>query len=264
MILASIAFTFTAAFTPQNLPSLPEMPAITVANGTPLLRYVDFHRDLDRPGAVVLVGAIDKWKEGKRERTKDPAPMGDIGTRVSIGGGQYFKVPAKVAVQVRAALFGDAKGKLEFDCELQVHRRADGDEQVQTTTAGRNTVTPGLLALFVLAPPGPGKKPALLHLIPFDPKVDTGGAPTERFADTMRDYATINCRVRDLEQGIAAVKDAGDEATRSKAKQALATLLAAKVDLLQPEQQTLLTTQASPFEQRARALLAEVPAEVPK
>lgn len=258
-MIASLLSLFWSALSPQQpvpMPAIPQVPGVTVGNVGNLQRFVDFHADLDRKGAIAVVGQLDKIKEGKREKLKDGVPAGTGAVRVAIGGTQYFKAPAKVAVTARATFVGDQKPKVEFECELQVARDNDGVERYQSRTPENCPIEVGVLALFVLAPAAPGKKPVLLHVLPYDAKADQS---PERFVDTMHDFVAINRRVLALEQGIETVQRAGNDAELAAAKAALTALLAAPVALHQPEQQSLLDGQAGPFERRARELTAPPP-----
>jgi len=261
--MLSLLLTVAASFAPQE-PQLPQLPAVTIGNGGALQRYVDFHTQFDRPGFCAVVGTLEKLKETKqRERLKDPAPLGSGGARVVLSGGQYFKSIVRTEVVPRAVFAGATKGNVEIECELQVYRTADGSEHWQTRTPEHCAIEEGTLALFVLVPGPGGRKQQLLNMIPFDAQADAGASPQDRFVDAMHDFVAINKRVHDLEAGIAAVTGARDDVSLQKAKQALTDLLAATVDLHQPEQRTLLQSRAGPFEQKARELLAKKPADKP-
>ena len=71
-------------------------------------QFVEFHRDIDRPGAVVVVGRLGKCKEGRREKLEN-GQLGGGGTVSSISGTQFFKVPLTTTLVVRKALGGEVK-----------------------------------------------------------------------------------------------------------------------------------------------------------
>jgi len=264
-MLSSLLLTVSLAVAPQD-PQLPQLPAVTVGSGGSLQRYVDFHTQFERPGFCAVVGTLDRFKEMKRERLKDPAPLGSGAARVALSGGQYFKVIVRTEVQPHAVFAGTPKGNVEIECELQVYRTSDGSEHWQTRTPEHCAIQEGALALFVLVPGPGGRKHVLLYMIPFDAQADNGASPEDRFVDTMHDFVAINRRVHDLEAGIAAFTGATDDNSKQKSKQALTDLLAATVDLHQPEQRSLLQSRAGPFEQKAREVLpkpAAKPAEKP-
>ncbi|MBM4061196.1 MAG: hypothetical protein FJ265_08890 [Planctomycetes bacterium] len=240
------------------------LAAILPAQNTPptaagLMRYVDWSRDLDRPAVAVVVGTLGKWKEGRRERL-DEGQLGGGAAVSHVSGTQYFKVPVTAAVAVRAVLFPKME-KAQLAFHVQLARLPDGKEQRQSLTGNGARLGEDRLALFVLVPKPKGKDYELLHVIPFDPKVDSGPEGELQFLDTMRDYAAVNLRVRDLRAAIAAVDLAKEPARAEKALGALRELLAQKVELKQSSNDGLLGQHVRPLEQRAQQRLDEAAKE---
>ena len=109
-----------------------------------------------------------------------------------------------------------------------------------------------MLALWVLSKPKKGRGTELLHVIPFDPKVDTGTDAEKKFVDAMRDFVTINQRLLAFEQALEAHGAAANDALRKKAVVDLAALLDEKIELLRPELDGLLRQKVGPWEKRAQ------------
>lgn len=215
-------------------------------------RFVDFHRDLAHPGAVVVVGTLSKWKEGKRERLAD-GQLGGGGQVASVSGTQYFKVPVTASLQPRATLHGKA-GDLALAFDVQLARLPDGKERRQA--ANGMAVAEDTLALFVVTPKGK-KGFELRHVIVFDPAVDQGADGQAAFGDTMRDYYTVNRRMYELTEALAVLERAKDDAARKAALATLRELLAKKPELKRPQNDGLLQQHVAPLEQRAEKRLAE-------
>lgn len=223
-------------------------------------RFVDWSQDLAHPGAVVVVGTLGKWKEGKRERLAD-GKLGSGAQVASISGTQYFKVPVTAALQPRAVLHGKADGiTLGFDA--QVARLPDGKEHRQTSSG--TPLEADTLALFVVVPK-PKKGHELRAVIPFDKAVEPGADGEAAFVDTMRDHTTVNLRLRQLTDAIERLDGAKEPASRTAAAKALQELLAQKPELRQPKNDGLLTQHCVPLEHRAKKRLEELAkADAPK
>jgi hypothetical protein len=231
------------------LPLVPAQVSLPSAAGQ---RFVDFSEDFAHSGAIVAIGTLSKWKEGKRERLAD-GQLGGAGQVTVISGTQYFKVPVTAALQPRTVLHGKADSVvLGFD--VQLARLPDGKEQRQTKSG--MPLAEDTLALFVVMP-RPKKGFELRHVIVFDKTVDQGKAPEATFADTMRDYTTVNRRKHDLTAALARVDGAADEAGKTTALAALRELVAKKPELKQPQNDGLLQQHVAPLEQRATKRLAE-------
>ena len=229
-----------------------QIPAI---QGAPTMRYLDWSKDLDQSGAVVVVGRLGKWKEGKRERLAD-GQLGGGGAVSQVSGTQYFALPVTATIAPRLVLHGK-EGKIAVAFDLQLARLPDGKEQRQSRTGNGAVIEADRLSLFVVVPKAKGKGYELRHVIPFDPKIDNGPDAELQFVDTMRDFATINQRVRDFRNDLAAV-DAAETAEQKKAAlEALRKLVDAKVELKVPANDGLLTQHVGPLEQRARKRLED-------
>lgn len=249
--LLLFASALLPGLSPAQQPALP-----TTLTGSPTTRYLDWSKDLDHAGAVVVVGRLEKWKEGKRERLAD-GQLGAGGAVSQVSGTQYFVVPVTATIAPRVALHGKAE-KLAVAFELQLARLPDGKEQRQSRTGNGAVIEADRLSLFVVVPKAKGKGYELRHVIPFDPKVDDGPDGELQFVDTMRDFATVNQRVRELRNALAEV-DAADTAEAKKAAlEALRKLVEAKVELKVPANDGLLTQHVGPLEQRARKRLEAV------
>lgn len=216
-------------------------------------RFVDFSADLAHAGAVVAVGTLGKWKEGKRERLAD-GQLGGGGQVTSVGGTQYFKVPVTAALQPRAVLHGKADGiTVMFD--VQLARLPDGKERRQTTTG--TPIAEDTLALFVVVPRDK-RGFELRAVVVFDKNVDKGTDGEGTFVDSMHDYYTVNRRKHELTEAIAVFDRAKDEAGKKAAAAALRTLLAKKPELKQPQHDGLLAMHVAPIEARAHKRLTEL------
>jgi hypothetical protein len=247
--LAPFAFVSLAPLVAQ----LPPMPA------TPAMRYVDFHRDLARQGVVVVVGTLGKGKEGRREKLAD-GKLGGGNVVTVISGTQFFKVPVQAPIQPRATFAGKCD-KVAIAYDLQVARLPDGKEQRQSTTSTAAPMDEGMLALFVLAPADKKKVCELLHVIPFDKKVDTGPDAEAVFVDTMADHHAVNRRVLDYENALAAAETAADDASRTRALESLQQLVDAPLRLRRSENDGLLLQHVNPRETRAKQRLAAAAAK---
>lgn len=251
-----VASELSAQVPPVPKPPDIPLPAMNMAVGGG--RYVDYAGGLDDPELIVAVGKLASWKEGKRERLAD-GKLGGSGSSSSVGGTQYFKVPATATLQPRLLLRGK-NGKVQVAFDLQLARLPDGKDQRQLLQDGAVTLTEDTLALFVLQKRDKQKHHTLLHALPFDPKVDKGIDGEPQFVDAMRDVHTINVRVHALTQALDGYDKADDGASRDKALQALRQLLAQKPEMRQPRQDGLLQQQCGPLEQRAKKRIDEVDA----
>lgn len=222
-------------------------------------RFVDWSQELAHPGTVVVVGTLGKWKEGKRERQAD-GQLGGAGEVSSVSGTQYFKVPVTATLQPRLVLQGKADG-LVLGFDIQVARLPDGKERRQLQ--GGVTIEEDALALFVLTPKAK-KGFDVRATIPFDKSVDKGGDAEALFLDSMRDYDTVNRRMHELREALAAVDRQKDDAGRKTALAALRALLDKKPELRRPGNDTLLMQHVAPLEQRAEKRLREAEAGEPR
>jgi hypothetical protein len=250
LALFLFASVLLSVLSPAQQPALP-----TPLSGAPTMRYLDWSKDLDQAGAVVVVGRLEKWKEGKRERLAD-GQLGGGGAVSQVSGTQYFAVPVTATISPRVALHGK-QVKLPVAFDLQLARLPDGKEQRQSRTGNAALIEADWLSLFVVVPKAKGKGYELRHVIPFDPKVDNGPDAELHFVDTMRDFATVNQRVREFRNALAAV-DAAEKAEDKKAAlEVLRKLVEAKVELKVPANDGLLTQHVGPLEQRARKRLED-------
>lgn len=218
-------------------------------------RFVDFSAELAHPDAVVAIGALGKWKEGRRERMAD-GKLGGVGQVAVIAGTQFFKVPVTATLQPRTVLRGKP-GDAAVAFDLQLARLPDGKEHRQTTAGA--LVAADRLALFVLVPKAK-KGFELRCAIPFEATDGGGGDAEAVFADTMRDYYTVNLRKHELGLALAAVDGAKDGEARTAALAALRELLGKKPELLQPKNDPLLSQHVGPLEVRAQKRLADADA----
>jgi hypothetical protein len=214
-------------------------------------RFVDFSEELAHPGAVVAIGTLGKWKEGKRERLAD-GQLGGGGQVASVSGTQYFKVPVTAVLEARAVLHGNGDD-VAVALDVQLARLPDGKERRQV--AGGAPFAEGTLALFVLAPRGK-RGHDVRHVIVFDKTVATAADAEGAFADTMRDHYAVNRRIHELSVALAAVDAAKNDAARAPALAALRDRLAAKVELKDPKNDALLAQHVAPLERRAKERLA--------
>lgn len=246
-LLAFASPAILAAIVPAQIPSLP-------AASRP--RYVDFSRDLDRPGALVVIGTLGRCKEGRRERLPDGS-LGGSTTSVAVSGTQYFKVQVQAPVQVRTPLYGRPGERLQVGFDVQLARLPDGRERRQLLDGAGSRVENDMLALFVLAPRPKGKDLELLHLIPFDAAQFPGPDGETGFVDAMHDFTAINQRVHDLTAAIAAVDQAEAGEQQRQARAALQRLLEQEIELRRPEHEALLRQHTAPLEQRAKKRLGD-------
>lgn len=248
----------TAQAQDPSPPKLPELAPMAVNLAGAGGRYVDYAGELDDPELVVAVGKLGGWKEGKRERLAD-GKLGGGGSVSAVGGTQYFKVPATATLQPRLVLRGK-NGKVPVAVDLQVARLPDGKEQRQLLQDGAVTLTEDTLALFVLQKGEKQKHHTLLHVLPFDPKVDKGSDGELQFVDAMRDVHTINGRVYALTEALDGYDKADDGAPRDKALAALRRLLEQKPEMKQPRHDGLLQQHCGPLERRAKKRIDEADA----
>ncbi|HEX5053212.1 MAG TPA: hypothetical protein VFZ65_15665 [Planctomycetota bacterium] len=243
----SFAAVLTAGLLPAQIAG--QIPS------TPQMRYVDFSRDLDRPGVAVVVGTLGKFKEGKRERLADGS-LGSNTAKVSVSGTQYFKVPVQATITPRATFAGDAdKPSIAFD--VQLARLPDGKEQRQSMTGNGASIEEGTLALFVIASKPKGKRLELLAVIPFDATVDKGPDAEPEFVDTMHDFWAVNQRVHDLQQQLDAADKATDAAAKDKALAALRELTKHDLELRKSQNDPLVSQYVAPLLARARKRIDE-------
>jgi hypothetical protein len=241
-------------------------------SASPQMRYVDFHAQLDRPGVVVAVGRLGRCREGRRERLED-GKLGGGTTVTSVSGTQYFVVPVTTTLQPQVVFGkddGDSKRRerLRLQFDIQLARLPDGSEQRQVRTGNGARLEEGTLALFVVAPAAKDKKQKgldLLHVIPFDAKLDPGPDGEAKFVDAMRDFYIVNRRVADLEQALAAFDAADEGEAGASARQAALARLKELVDhppeLRISQNDPLLVQHAGPLQARAQKRLAEAAGE---
>ncbi len=229
-------------------------PAQAVSLPMQAPKYLDYSKELDSPSTLVVVGRLGKWKEGKRERLAD-GQLGGGNAVASVSGTQFFKAPVSTTLQPRATLHGKAdKPTLQFDA--QIARLPDGKEQRQLRNGG-TPLGEDTLALFVLTQRPKQKGLDVVGVLPFDKDQYKGSDPEAAFLDAMRDVHTINQRVRELEQALAAVDGARDADAKKTALQALQAVVDKKPDLKVPANDSLLSQHVGPFEVRAQKRLAD-------
>lgn len=222
-------------------------------------QFVDFSKDLARPGVLVVLGRFGKWKEGKRERLAD-GKLGGATQATVISGTQYFKVPVQAPVEPRTTFHGKPD-KIQLAFDVQVARLPDGKERRQSMTGTGASLAEDQLALFVMAPRDKQKGLALLHVIPFEQGADAGGDAEAEFGDQMHDVYVANLRVYELETALAVVDKAADATAKAAAGKQLEELLAQKPQLHRPQNDALLAMYVAPLEQRVRTRLAELAKE---
>ncbi|MBL8755185.1 MAG: hypothetical protein JNK15_17910 [Planctomycetes bacterium] len=216
-------------------------------------RFVDFSAHLAHPGVCVVVGTLDGWKEGKRERLAD-GQLGGGGAVASVSGTQFFKVQVTAGVKVRTTFVGKPTDvKLQF--EVQLARLPDGKERRQI--AGGAELADDQLALFVFTP-AKKKGHVLCAAVPYDPKEEKGGEAA--FVDSMRDYYVVNQRMADLVRALDGFDKAPDDAAKKAAAVALRELLDKKPELKVGKNDGLLTMHCGPLEARAQKRLADAAA----
>ena len=233
--------------------SLASAQSVSLPTQSP--KYIEFSKELAQPSTVVVVGRLGKWKEGKRERLAD-GQLGGAGAVSAVSGTQFFKVPVTTTLQPRATFHGKVdKPTLQF--EVQLARLPDGKEQRQVRTGNGAQIGEDTLALFVLVQPPKQKGLDLVAVLPFDKGQHQGSDPEAAFVDAMRDVYTVNRRVFDLEQALAAVDGAREDKAKQVALQALKELVDKKPELKVPSNDGLLTQYAGPLEVRAQKRLAD-------
>lgn len=239
------------------------VPAQTFqVSSTMQTRYVDFHRDLDRSGVVVVIGNLGKMKEGKRQRLKT-GKLGGGGVVQQISGTQYFKVPVKTTIKPRITLTGKAQ-KLRLEFEIQLSRLPDGSDHRQLRTGNAVELSEDTLAMFVVAPALKGKKGKnkkskaleLLHVIPFDAKYDKGPDAGQQYADTMRDFYDVNRHVADIEAALADFDAAIDDAASKSALRRMQKLMDKQLEMRITKNDRLLQMYVTPLEARMKKRLA--------
>ena len=262
------AFTFMILLAPQD-PLPPARPepgrSSSFSSGSRGLasRFVDFHEAIDRRGFLAVVGTLQKGKYGKRKRLKN-GRLGDATRSVSVSGTQYFELPVRAPIRLRAVLAGKpkSKSKVTIQFRVQLARLPSGEEQRQTMTANAVKIEPDMLALWILAAPLEGRGTELLHVIPFEAEAeaeaDSDGE--EKFIDAMADFVTVNQRLLALERALDAFDSAADDVARKKARARLTRLLEDKIELRRPELDSLMESRAGPWERRARTRLEPGPA----
>ena len=249
------AFTSAALLAAQD-PGKPAKPddagSVTQSSGSQQdRRFVDFHAAMDRVGFVAVVGTMQKTREDKRKRLKD-GRLGNASQSVSVSGTQFFEVRVRAPIEVRAVLDGKPKGKVKLEFQAQLARLPSGKERRQTRTPDATELQTGMLALWILADKPKGRGRDLLHVIAFDPKLDTGRDPEASFVETMTDFVTINRRTLELEQALEAYDQAIDDAARKIAQQRLQELVEDEIELLQPELESLMRAQHDPWLRRVQ------------
>lgn len=228
---------------------------------TPQMRFVDFSKDLERPGVTALIGRLGRMREGKRERLREGGRLGNGTSQVQISGTQYYKVPVRTAVEDVTVLAGPEPGgapQLGFD--LQLARLPDGSERRQARTPDGTPLEEGLLALWVVEKPRKGRLLELVHVIPFHPEADDGEDPDQVFEDNMRDFCAINQRVATLRTVLAATEKT-EKVDRKERAAALDELRAAEdeeLEMRNPAHDVLVVQHVRPFLERVRARIAEL------
>ena len=263
------AFSFVALVCPQEVevPAKPDQvlrSSLGSGNRGVAQQFVDFHDELDHRGFVAVVGTLDKTRDGKRRRLPE-GKLTSGGGSVSVSGTQYFEVPVRASLRVRAILAGElkSKSKVKFDLRVQLARLPSGEERRQTMDGNAAEFEPGMLGLWVLAAADKGRGMQLRHVIPFDPKVGGEIYDEGKFVDAMADFVTINKRVARLEQGLQAFDAAVEAADRVKARAGLSALLEEDIELRRPELDGLLQSRCGPWEDRARKRLEAAPGAAP-
>lgn len=232
----------------------PAMPTLAVS---PQMRFVDFSKDLDRNGITVVLGKLGKCKEGKRERLAD----GQLGGAGAGESGEWHPILQGACASLdRREDHPLRQGRQAAD---QLRRPAGATPRRQGTTPGddRNgaALEDDMLALWVLAPRAKGKGLQLLHVIPFDKKVDKGPYGELQFGDAMSDYYTVNRRV-DVTTFAPRWRPWRRPPTRRARKKQLAALrelLEQKVGTAPKRERCAADPARGPLEARAQKRLAE-------
>ena len=217
--------------------------------------FVDFSEDLNRPRVVVVIGTMDKIKEGRRQKLKDKEAHLGSGNAVSrVAGTQFFKVAARSKVKVGVCLAGKHPGRsvaLAFD--MQLARLPDGSYRRQMMQSTRTELKPGMAAMWVL---GKGKKKGyrVLHVIE-QPRKGRGDKPPSRaFEEDMRDFVGINQRIAGLKQALEVARQKRAKDPKA-AVQILEKALGRRLELENETNDRLLGMHVRPWERRARKLL---------
>jgi hypothetical protein len=231
----------------------PSPPAGAGRPQSPLQRFVDFSTELGSRSVSVHIGRLGKLKEGKRERLAD-GKLGGARSQTSVSGTQFYKVEATAPMRVQEVLCGIEPTMVTLVIELQLARLPDGKEHRQVRSGNGAEVGDGTLALFVFEPAGQ-KGQRLLHVIPFDPRLDDDVDAERVFTERMRDVYAVNARMAALRQALAAVDAAKEGEVRTKALAELQQCLDKRPELLRREDEPLLAMHVAPLEQQARKRL---------
>lgn len=234
--------------------------SVPAPSASPQMRYVDFSKDLGRPGVSAVVGRLGKLKEGRRERLKE-ARLGGGGTQMSVSGTQYWKVPVRARIADPVVLLGpEPGGRLDLAFDLQVARLPDGGEHRQSMTGNGAALADDALALWVVERPRKGRRCELLHVIPFHPKADAardGRDETAVFTANMTDFCAVNNRVAELRRVLAATKDPKPDGLK-RAVEELRAVTKDELEMNEPKHDVLVRTHVAPLRKRALARIAEL------
>lgn len=262
--LAALASACFPAKLPAQLPSSP-VPAQKKA------RFIDFSADLMDKNVTVVLGKLERMKEGRKKKLDDKdAHLGTGNTVSRIAGTQFYKAPVKARLRVDCRLCGSRSGvkagkhlMLAFD--MQLARLPDGSYQRHVLGGSRATLEDGMFGLWVLAKARKGKVYEIRHVIPQPKKQEARGdmTPERAFDEDMEDFVAINKRIAALRKGVQSVrgKNGDEKDDRKDAKdpeEALRTLqeiLDRKVVLKNIANDRLLRQHVGPWERRARELL---------
>jgi len=219
------------------------------------LQFVDFTPHLSWTTTRLALGKVGKFRDGKRERIKDPkAHVGSTGVVSRVSGTQFFRVKTRSRLALDEFLVGPRKvSKLDLAFEAQLARMPDGSmrRQIVSKTLGQAELKAGTYGMWILEAGTRRKKThTVLHVIP-----QPAGMTRPAFVKDMQDMLVIN-------QRLAQLKAALEEAQRGKQRgkpmpeirKALDAVLAAKrLVLRNPENDRWIPRALAPWEERLRA-----------
>lgn len=250
----SFVSTILTAIAMAQTPSLP-------AKLDPFqLRFVDFHRDLERKDLVVVVGTLGKAKEIKRVRLSD-GKSGE-GQREPLFGandakivrGSRFKVSMQAKVQPRATFTGKAD-KIMVSFDVRIARLTDDTLLRESTTIG-GSMEERMFAMFLLTPRDRGDGHDVLRVIS-DHRMNKDPESEARFVDAVGDYYAINRRMLDLQTALDAAEEAKDDVTKKSTMAVLQKVVDEPLSLRCAQNNSLTTEHVAPLEQRAKKKIAD-------
>lgn len=250
--LALTLVTLSPSLAPQDL------PAVSMSGGKQ--DYVDFSKDLGFRTVSVVSGRLDKIKDGRRKRIKDPDAHVGVGSSVArVSGTQYYKAVAKTRILVDSLLAGAKVGaKLPMQFQVQLARMPGGNYRRTFLGKHRRDLVPGMVALWVVDTDKKAKTWSILHVLPM--RKDQKRAVFDR---DMRDVVAVNQRVVALRDALASAKSKREKQPEAAIK-VLRTALQGKVELEREENDRLVQRHVNPWRDRLRKLLRELDPDADK